>query len=86
VTVALELMPYAGIAFLWFIGVVRDRIGDFEDWFFATVFLGIGLIFLTQRFCASAVIGGLAAATGSAPVGPDVVTFAVAGARGRPGG
>ena len=28
VTVALNLIPYAGIAFLWFIGVVRDRIGD----------------------------------------------------------
>ena len=72
VTVALALMPYAGIAFLWFIGVVRDRIGDFEDRFFATVFLGSGLIFLTLLFCASAVVGGLAAATGSAPVGPDV--------------
>jgi hypothetical protein len=72
VTVALALMPYAGIAFLWFIGVVRDRIGDFEDRFFATVFLGSGLIFLTLLFCASAVIGGLAATTGSAPVGPDV--------------
>ena len=72
VTVALALMPYAGIAFLWFIGVVRDRIGDFEDRFFATVFLGSGLIFLTLLFCASAMLGGLAAATGSAPVGPDV--------------
>ena len=25
--VALDLVPFAGIAFLWFIGVVRDRIG-----------------------------------------------------------
>ena len=27
VALALELVPFAGIAFLWFIGVVRDRIG-----------------------------------------------------------
>lgn len=33
----------AGIAFLWFIGVIRDRSGAHEDRFFATVFLGSGL-------------------------------------------
>jgi hypothetical protein len=27
VTLALNLVPYAGIAFLWFIGVTRDRRG-----------------------------------------------------------
>jgi hypothetical protein len=31
VTLALTLMPFAGIAFLWFIGVVRDRLGTLED-------------------------------------------------------
>ena len=72
VTVALNLVPYAGIAFLWFIGVVRDRIGDFEDRFFATVFLGSGLIFLTLLFSASATAGGLVASSGSGPVGADV--------------
>jgi len=72
VTVALSLIPYAGIAFLWFIGVVRDRIGEFEDRFFATVFLGSGLIFLTLLFSASAVAGGLIASSESLPVGADV--------------
>lgn len=38
VLAALGLMPFAAIAFLWFIGVVRDHIGDQEDRFFATVF------------------------------------------------
>ena len=38
VTLALNLIPFAGIAFLWFIGVVRDRLGEREDRFFATVF------------------------------------------------
>jgi hypothetical protein len=27
VSLALGLLPFAGIAFLWFIGVVRDRLG-----------------------------------------------------------
>ena len=34
VTMALGLVPFAGIAFLWFIGVIRDRIGNYEDRFF----------------------------------------------------
>src|SRR5262249_43164738 len=66
---ALELVPFAGIAFLWFIGVVRDRIGQREDRFFATVFLGSGLLFVALLFVASAVtaafLGELAARTGS---------------------
>ena len=44
VSLALHLLPFAGIAFLWFIGVLRDRIGPYEDRFFATVFLGSGLL------------------------------------------
>jgi hypothetical protein len=40
-TAALALMPFAGIAFLWFIGVVRDRIGDFEDRFFSVGDVGL---------------------------------------------
>jgi hypothetical protein len=42
VAIALNLVPFAGIAFLWFVGVLRDRIGAREDRFFATVFLGSG--------------------------------------------
>jgi hypothetical protein len=54
---ALQLAPFAGIAFLWFIGVVRNRLGDIEDKFFATVFLGSGLLFVVSLF-ASAVLAG----------------------------
>jgi hypothetical protein len=46
VNLALNRLPFAGISFLWFIGVVRDRLGSNEDRFFATVFLGCGLLFL----------------------------------------
>lgn len=58
-TLALNLVPYAGIAFLWFIGVIRDRLGDHEDRFFATVFLGSGLLFLAMSFVGAALAGGL---------------------------
>ncbi|MDD1655560.1 MAG: hypothetical protein LUO91_07670 [Methanomicrobiales archaeon] len=59
VALALYLVPYAGIAFLWFIGVIRDRFGDLEDRFVATVFLGSGLLFLGITFVGAAMAGGL---------------------------
>jgi len=65
VTVSLNLVPFVGIAFLWFIGVIRDRIGQQEDRFFVTVFLGSGLLFVGMLFVAAAVGGGLAAAASS---------------------
>jgi hypothetical protein len=68
VAVALNLIPFAGIAFLWFIGVLRDRIGQREDRFFATVFLGSGLLFVGMLFVAAAIAGGLIA--GMASSGP----------------
>lgn len=55
VLVALNLIPFAGIAFLWFIGVVRDRMGEHEDRFFATVFLGSGLLFVAMLFVAAGI-------------------------------
>lgn len=59
VATALNLLPFAGIAFLWFIGVLRDRLGEREDRFFATVFLGSGLLFLAMLFMSAAMVGGL---------------------------
>jgi hypothetical protein len=61
ITFALELMPFAGIAFLWFIGVLRDRLGNFEDQLFSTVFFGSGLLFLAMVFVSMAIAGGLIA-------------------------
>ena len=65
VAVALNFIPFAGIAFLWFIGVVRDRVGEREDRFFASVFLGSGLLFVAMLFVAAAVSGGLIAGASS---------------------
>jgi hypothetical protein len=59
VTLALNLVPFAGIAFLWFIGVIRDRLGEYEDKLFSTVFLGSGLLFLAMMFASAAVAGGV---------------------------
>lgn len=64
VLLALGLVPFAGIAFLWFIGVLRDRVGEAEDRFFATVFLGSGLLFVAMLFAAAAVAAGLVASAG----------------------
>ena len=64
VILALNLLPFAGIAFLWLIGVVRDRMGHGEDRLFATVFLGSGLLFVAMLFVAGAIAGGLVLATG----------------------
>ena len=59
VALALNLIPFAGIAFLWFIGVIRDRLGAREDRFFATVFLGSGVLFLGMLFVAAAIVGAM---------------------------
>jgi hypothetical protein len=59
VGLALNLIPFAGIAFLWFIGVLRDRLGELEDRFFATVFFGSGLVFLATLFVTAALAGGM---------------------------
>ncbi|MBI5337925.1 MAG: hypothetical protein HZB45_09605 [Mycolicibacterium rufum] len=58
---AIVLMPFSGIAFLWFIGVLRDGLGRLEDKFFTTVFIGSGLLFLAMIFTSTAVGAGLLA-------------------------
>jgi MFS family permease len=76
VAVALNLVPFAGIAFLWFVGALRDRLGEREDRFFATVFLGSGLLVLAMLFAAAAVVGAIVIAFHSAPeVLIDSATF-----------
>ncbi|MGE0094479.1 MAG: hypothetical protein AB7M05_20855 [Alphaproteobacteria bacterium] len=59
VTLALNLVPFAGIAFLWFMGVLRARMAELEDRFFATAFLGSGLIFLAMLFTGAAATGAV---------------------------
>ena len=61
INTALGLMPFAGIAYLWFIGVIRDKLGEFEDRFFSTVFFGSSLLFLGMVFVSMAIAGGILA-------------------------
>jgi hypothetical protein len=61
VSLALSLLPFAGIAFLWFMGVVPDRMGYLEDQFLSTVFFGSGLLFLAMTFVSAALAGGVLA-------------------------
>ncbi|WP_329318206.1 hypothetical protein [Streptomyces sp. NBC_01262] len=65
VQTALNLIPFAGILFLWFMGAVRARIGEAEDKFFATVFMGSGLLFVATLFGAAASAGGLLVTAGA---------------------
>ncbi|MGJ4944500.1 hypothetical protein ACQR1W_28315 [Bradyrhizobium sp. HKCCYLS1011] len=67
VTPAMNLVPFAGIAFLWFVGVLRDRLGSREDRFFATVFLGSAFLLLAMLFAAAAVFGAIITAFRAAP-------------------
>ncbi|TXS48591.1 hypothetical protein EAO75_16895 [Streptomyces sp. uw30] len=57
VQAALELLPFAGIAFLWFMGALREQAGEGEDRFVSTVFLGSGLVFVATLFGAAAAAG-----------------------------
>jgi len=61
VSLALTLVPFAGIAFLWFMGVVRAHLGKLEDQFFSSVLFGSGLLFLAMIFVTAAIAGGMVA-------------------------
>jgi hypothetical protein len=81
VTLATNLVPIAGIAFLWFVAVLRDRLGPQEDRFFATVFLGSALLFLAMIFVSAAIIGALLLTSSSAQRGDLTGTAAFTFAR-----
>ena len=71
---SLHLVPFAGIAFLWFIGVVREQLGDVEDRLFSTVFLGSGLLFLAMLFSGAAATNSILEL--AARPDPDAALFA----------
>jgi hypothetical protein len=52
----LSLGSVASIAFLWFVAVIRRRIGEREDRFFATVFLGSALVYVGVWLAAIAML------------------------------
>ncbi|WP_028048515.1 hypothetical protein [Cellulomonas sp. URHD0024] len=72
---ALQLVPFAGIAFLWFIGVVRDQLGDTEDRLFSSVFLGSGLLFLAMMFLGAVLATSLLRMVPGPDLGPGTWEF-----------
>ena len=74
--VALYLVPFSGIAFLWFLAVLRRRIGRSEDQFYSTVFLGSGLLFIAMLFAADAAASAVVAiAEAGAPTSDPAYAF-----------
>jgi hypothetical protein len=71
ITLGLSFLPFAGIAFLWFMAVMRDRLGQLEDQFFSTLFLGSGFLYLALTFASAAIAGGILAAFA---INPDLLT------------
>lgn len=74
VSIALSMVPFAGIAFLWFIGVVREHLGHLEDQFFSTVFIGSGLLYLGLSFVSAGLAGALLA---NSAVNPGLVRSSI---------
>jgi hypothetical protein len=72
---SLQLVPFAGIAFLWFIGVVREQLGAVEDRLFSTVFLGSGLLFLAMLFTGAVSAASMVAMLDSPNANADVWAY-----------
>jgi hypothetical protein len=66
---ALTLLPFAGIFFLWFIGVSRQRLGRWDDRFISSVILGSGVLFLAMVFASAGLAWALLAMYRKDPVG-----------------
>ena len=75
IRLGLNLVPFAGIAFLWFIGVIREQIGVVEDRLFSTVFLGSGLLFLAMMFMGAVTSTSLMEMLAGPNVNPDIWAF-----------
>ncbi len=71
--ILLQLMVFATIAFLWFIGVIRNRLGDSEPKLFGTAFLG------------GAVLAAVILLVGSAALAAPAVLLRVGGVTPDPG-
>ena len=78
VSLAVGLVPFAAIAFLWFVGVIRDQLGEREDRFFSTIYLGSGLVFLGLLMVWSGLIGAALATVAADPSWADTSSFTFA--------
>lgn len=75
----LNLAAISSIAFLWFVAVIRRRIGDREDRFFSTVFFGSAIAYVAVWLVAAAMIASPAVAVtllDAATISPATATLA----------
>ena len=77
-TIGLSLSIVSAVSFLWFVAVIRRRVGDREDRFFATVFLGSGVLLTGVMLVGSAALASPAVTIDLADGRvPDASTLAV---------
>ena len=69
------------IAFLWFIGVVRDQLGGVKDCLFSTVFLGSRMLFVAMLFVGAGTSASLMATLAGTSVNADAYAFGRATSR-----
>ena len=73
----LQVLVVASIAFLWFVGVVRGRIGDREPRLFGTVFFGSSVLLAALLFVGTALLAAPAMllTVGDTIPSPDAVAL-----------
>ena len=75
---AFNLAAFSAIAFLWFVGVIRRRIGEREDQFFATVFLSSAILFVALMLVGLGIAVAVAVSIGDTLL-PDAGNIVVVG-------
>jgi hypothetical protein len=78
----LQVLMFATVAFLWFIGVIRGRIGDHEPKLFGTVFFGASILFSGLLFLGASLLASPAVLVviGDRLPSPEVAAMSRAGA------
>lgn len=67
----LQVLVFATIAFLWFVGVVRGRIGDREPKLFGTVFFGASILLAALLFVGATLLAAPSLQTTVAGTAPE---------------
>lgn len=67
----LQVLVFSTIAFLWFVGVVRARLGDREPRLFGTVFFGASMLLAALLFVGASLLAAPAAMAALTERAPD---------------
>jgi len=80
---AFNLAVFASIAFLWFVAVLRRRIGEREDQFLATVFLSSAILFVGLLLVGLGVLMAIPAVFAAGDAVPDAADIGIVGGASR---